>query len=351
MIKSLSTYNLIVPFVSPLTAATCSQYTLRIYLWDGLIGSVPATPEYELTKINFESSTGNDRVNIARLVNDFIEFIPVTTGDTETNDAGNQVWCKTTIEYFTTDTDDDGVEQSALTQLVLKGYGSGLEGENPQPRADGILIDGNVYRVARGSAFSIPLLLDAAKSGAVKSYPDEEVDYTISESIQTDSSKMVKVLNVVAPSTDEYIEIIIGARNITLIIKDEYKYTPIDIYFVNKHGCQQTITFFKERRDTLKITRESFESFEGNAADGLHQFIDYNTTGRTSIKLTSGYIPEGQNDAIRQLLLSHKVWIYSGQLIPVNITNTSHEFKTRLNDRLISYDIDFNLSYSEINTI
>jgi hypothetical protein len=351
MIKSLSTFNLIIPLVSQITSATSTEYKLNVYLWSGAAASPPATPTYEITKLNFESSTGNDRINIARLVNDYIEFMPVTSATTGTVNAVNQVWCKTTVEYTTGNGADTGVEQGAATRIVVKGYGSGLEGENPAAKTDGILIDGDLFRIGRSSKFQIPLYLNATKDGTVISYPSEtEIDYTIDEEIQTASASYIKLLNIVAPATDEYIEITIGSRVITLIIVDEYKYTPVDLMFVNKHGAQQSITFFKERRDTLNVNKESYESISGYASAGYHQFIDFNLQGKTSIVLTSGFIPEDQNEAIKQLMLSHKVWM-GASLIPVNITQTSQEFKTRLNDRLISYDLELELSYSEINTI
>ena len=350
MIKSLSTYNLIVPFVSPLTGATCSEYTLSIYIWDGVKTSPPASADYEITKTNFTTSTGNDRLNIARLVNDFIQFNPDISATIDTLDSDNQVWCKTEIVYVTTNPTDDDVVQEELTQLVLKGYSSGIEGENPQPPADGILLDGNLFRVSRSSVFTLPLLLDSAISGTVESFPNTEIDYPFSLSTPTESGEMVKVINIPAPATDEYINITIGARVITLIVKEEYKYSPVDVYFINKEGAQQTLTFFKERRDSLNVTKETYESIAGQPADGYHQYVDFNVAGKSSFTLTSGYVPEAQNSAFKQLMMSSSVYITS-DLIPVNVVKQSLEYKTRLNERLISYEIDFSYSYSEVNTI
>jgi len=169
MIKSLSTFNLIIPFVSPLTSVKCTEYKLNVYLWAGASNPPPSTPTYEITKLNFESSTGNDRINIARLVNDYIEFMPVTSATTGTVNAVNQVWCKTTVEYTTGNGADTGTEQGAATRIVVKGYGSGLEGENPAAKADGILIDGNLFRIGRSSKFQIPLYLNANNDGTVVS--------------------------------------------------------------------------------------------------------------------------------------------------------------------------------------
>lgn len=351
MIKSLSTYNLIIPFVSPLTGATCSEYTMNLYIWNGIKTAVPVTPEYSITKLNYTTSTGNDRLNIARLVNDFIDFQPSISTVIDTLDADNQQWCKTEIIYTTANVLDDDVKQEALTQLVLKGFGYGNEGENPQPPTDNILLTGDLFRVSRESIFTIPLLLDSAISGTVASFPDGEINYPFSFTVPTESDEMIKLLCIPSPASDEYINITIGSRVITLIIKEEYKYSPVDVYFLNKEGAQQSLTFFKERVDSLNTTRENYESIAGQPADGYHQFVDFNVSGKSSFTLTSGFMPETVNEAFKQLMLSSKVFIYENGFVPVNIARNSLEYKTRLNERLISYDIDFNYSYSEVNNI
>ena len=352
MIKTLSTYYLSVPFVSPLTGETCTEYKVRIYIWTGAKTSPPVDPEYEITKENIESSTGTDKIKIGRLIDDFISFSPSNSAIMELIAGSGQAWCKTSVEYTTADPTDTGVEQLQTTTLALKGYGFGYEGENPQPRTDKILIDKNLYRVSRNSRTSIPVLLDAPMTGTVKSYPLNEIDFSFSELTQTDSATIVKLINIPSPENDDYIEVKIGVRTITLIIKDEFKYSPVDVYFLNKEGAQQTLTFFKERRDSLNVTRENYESIAGQPADGFHQYPDFNINGRTSVVLTSGYVPETENSSFKELLLSSEVFIWDGTwFIPVNVSSSDIEYLTRVNDRLISYDIEFKYSFSEINNI
>jgi hypothetical protein len=168
---------------------------------------------------------------------------------------------------------------------------------------------------------------------------------------QTDSDEIIKLLNIPTPNNDDYIEVVVGARTITLVIVDEYKYSPVDVYFLNKEGVQQTLTFFKQRKDSMSVTRENYESIGGQPSDGYHQFVDFNVNGRTKVTLTSGFVPEAQNSTFKQLMLSTKVFIYNGEFIPVNVVNTNIEYKTRLNERLISYDFEFNYSFAEINNI
>ncbi|WP_299528594.1 hypothetical protein [uncultured Lutibacter sp.] len=187
----------------------------------------------------------------------------------------------------------------------------------------------------------------------VISYPNNEINYSIAEPVSTNSEEIVQLINVniADTTTDEYIEITFNGEVIELVIQDECRYTPIDIYFLNKEGEQQIITFFKAKTDTLGVTKETYESNSGQPSDGNHQYVDYNIQGRTNFKVNSGFVNESMNDSFKQLLLSSKVYVYNNGFVPLNVTKTSLEYKTRQKDRLINYEIDFSYSYNEINTL
>ena len=160
MIKSLSPYYVNIPFVSPLTGATAISYTLNLFIWNGAKNDPPIEPQYQTTKSNPTSSTGTDKINIARLVNDYINFTPNKSSVTELNDGNNQVWVRQEVEYTTSNEDDNGVLQLAETVLCLKGYGYGLDGENSQPPTNKILIPIQDYKVNRNGFFNVPILLE-----------------------------------------------------------------------------------------------------------------------------------------------------------------------------------------------
>lgn len=154
MIKTLSPYYVTVPFVDPLTSSPCVNYTLRIYVWNGNKASVPATPSYVMTKTNATNSSASDKVNISRLINDFIDFKPRVVSGVALIDADNQVWCKTTISY------DGGIEQLGVTKLCLKGYNYGMDGENATVPTNNILLQGDEFKVNRNGIFVLPILIN-----------------------------------------------------------------------------------------------------------------------------------------------------------------------------------------------
>lgn len=188
----------------------------------------------------------------------------------------------------------------------------------------------------------------------VISYPNNEINYSVSEGTTFDSAEFVKnvFVDVSETTLDTYIKIVYNGVTTTLNIIDECKYTPIDIVFFNKNGGQQVLTFFKEKSDSLNITSEKYESDRGQPSLGGHQFVRYNTQGRSSFKVHSGFVDEDLNETFRQLLLSDRVWSFANSVFtPLNVKTSSFEEKTRLKEKLISYEIEFELSYNEINNI
>lgn len=356
MIKTISPYWHDIPWVSPLTSATAISYTLKLWVWSGLKVSVPASTNYEITKQNLASSIGTDRLNVARILNDFITFTPFINNTTGIVSHNNQLWCQIAVEYATTDNNDTGVDQSAVTKLLIKGYGYGDEVENAQPPTNLIHIAGQEYKVTRTTLFGIPIKIDetASLGGTIISRPDREIDVTFDEGFSTDSDEAVKLINIDLSDTtnDTHVEIIYNSVQITLLIEEECRYTPLNVYFMNKEGAQQTLTFFKRREDTLSITKQTFEADNGLPKDGFHQFNDYNIQGKPSFKINSGFVSEDLNEDFTQLLLATKVWTYNGtDMIPLNVETKSLVYKTRAKDRLINYEFEFRFSYNKIQSI
>jgi len=152
--------------------------------------------------------------------------------------------------------------------------------------------------------------------------------------------------------SDGQILVTVGAQTIRILLDDDEKHINTDIYFINKYGCQQTVSMRKQRKESIAITGEKYQGFGQQPSDSYHQFTDFNINGKTNIQLSSGFIPESSNSSIKELLLSEKIWmLYNGTTIPVNLKSKSLEFKTRINDQLINYVLDFEYSYNEINNV
>ena len=165
MIKTRSSHYINTSFISPLTGEICTSYKIQIYVWNGAKTNAPITPTFEVTKENPTTSTGVDKINIARLLNDFIEFSARRGTTTEEISGNNQLWVKHNVLYTTADADDTDVPQNIAVELVIRGYGYAMEGENPTTPTDKVLLEGREFNVGRNSFFNVPILIDEIESG------------------------------------------------------------------------------------------------------------------------------------------------------------------------------------------
>lgn len=183
------------------------------------------------------------------------------------------------------------------------------------------------------------------------SYPLNEINETIDIPNTYVSTSMIQNLwiNVSDAPTDSYIEVTYNDVVKRLIITEECRYTPVDVGFINKHGALEIITFFKAKKETVSIESESYE---GNNIIGKHQFNKYNVKAKVKFTANTGFLTEDKNENIKQLLLSERAWQIDGSLaIPLNVGTTQQEIKTRQNDRLINYAIEFEHAYYENNLV
>jgi hypothetical protein len=357
MIRSLSPHYIETPFVSPNSGLVCDSYILEVFVWKGAKLSPPSTPTYSWTIPNPTASTGTSKVNISRVVSDFVEFEPQTATDTNVVDNINSAWVKTQVKYNR----GSGTEFAQLqhTELMSRGYYYAMD--NQSLNETGMLVSGTDFKVERGGLFCVPILVSETEDSqiTVTSHPGSDINFTFNVSATTNSNELVKNLWVKISdlASNSYIEITHkfdtqDITGITLLVTDEWKYNPVQVMFQNKYGYEQVLTFFKERSSNLTTTSESFESDRGQPIDGNHQFVTYNVQGREGFKINSGFVSESRNETFKQLFLSERQWIIEGALItPINIKSKDLTYKTQLKEKLINYEVDFEYSYNEINNI
>ena len=188
----------------------------------------------------------------------------------------------------------------------------------------------------------------------VISYPDNQINESYTTNATLNSNEIISYVwvDVSEATTDDYIEIVYNGVTTTLYITDECRYTPLDIFFINKEGAEQTLTFFKSMTESISVSSEQFESDRGQPIFGNHQYTRYNVQGKSKLKVNSGFVDEDVNAAFKQLLLSEKVWLYQDDTFtPLNVATSSLEYKTRQKDRLINYEIEFDYAFNEINNV
>ena len=300
--------------------------------------SIDGTIEYTLVKPT--SLNQNMLCEIAELCRDFINITFNWTYTAET-----LAIISTLTSHASTDGSGTALTTDTFTDVGYDGYGTFMEGDNPEvpfsnrPRwllntNPSTLNEYYIY-VPNNTAGVLPYIAANAS-----------LNYQSFTSSATEINSGG------------------GQYDVDIIRIDCTKYGDgHKITFVNKFGALQDIWFFLKSVNTTNKKQEKFQrnivTSTGSYNVNTHTKQDYNTVANTSISLSSGYYPEWANQWFEQLLLSEQVWLTrtdpfnssDTQVVPVNVRKNSMIQKTSLNERLIDYTFDFDMSFDYINNI
>ena len=144
---------------------------------------------------------------------------------------------------------------------------------------------------------------------------------------------------------------------ITFNIYDNCLYENWSLLFKNKWGVLETLPMTK--KSVRKLQREgvsfkrSIVDFNGNYDITRHTNKQFNVSGKESWVLNTDWLPQYMNQAIEEVKLSEEVWLISenSDIYPVIVKSDSTDYKTAINDKLIQYSIEVEMSHDTIKNI
>lgn len=144
-----------------------------------------------------------------------------------------------------------------------------------------------------------------------------------------------------------------------LIANCEQKYNPFALEYVNRLGGKQTMTLFKNSTQTIntKATDYNTNNFTNNYPTYnryLGQKRIFNKNGNKTIKCNTGWLNENDNINIQDIYLSEMLYLTSADGTidaAVILKNSSQQIKTHLNEKVINYELEFEIASSLINNV
>ena len=370
--------------------AELKKAQLELWIYDGDVNSPPENPKYTLTKTKL--STEDIIVfEISELVKDYVDV--VFDGDYESLKQTKFVKATITRTY---DTDPETTDSYTEHYIAFRGYGEITDGINPELSKD-ILISNTVINNYCGEPLTVPFY--TRDDGVTKvSYVQGQTElsnivlgsadvYTVAQTTSLNPSSDVVTIDktastVSAPDdstsssnipldTDKitYTDSNGESKSILIQCIDECKNTPYKISFINKFGVMQDIWFFARRKDGISTQREQYKKTtlkNGDVAATYnvsdHQRVYLENQGRESITMNTGFIHESYNEVMKQLLVSEYVYIHDEQrlspsnpnttlAVPINVVTNSLDIKTRRDDKLINYELQFEMDSEFIQSI
>jgi hypothetical protein len=138
---------------------------------------------------------------------------------------------------------------------------------------------------------------------------------------------------------------------LTFVPKEECKYTPVQIDFVNKFGAWQREWFFKASYNGLSV-----ENTEYNLMPLTYPAYDtkegqrkvFNANGKETIRVNTDWVSESFNEVIKQMMLSERILIDKKA---AKLNTKSIDLKKSINSSLISYEMEFEYAFDTINSV
>lgn len=348
---------------TPFDFDTTTKVTIELYIWDGDITVLPASATRTLTKIRPTIDYAEFNTNISKIVRDEIELTPPYTlaSTTQIVDSSSEAvkWVYYNASYTdetTTIADIEGYFAS------VEGWGEFADGANPTLPDNDCLTNCTYRKVSRDGFVLFPFVNNGDITDIDITTEDNEINATETPVTSNESSEYVQyiMVDVSDATTDSFLTIDVNNSDpsaryqFIYEIVDECRYTPVQIVFKNQYGVFDQLTMFKKRTDTYKVERDDFI---GNYISGgtyettKHQFKTLNVQGKQPVTLNSGYTRESENTLYKELMFSDEIYFYEDGYVPVNIMTKDLEIKTRTNDGLINYTLEFEYAYNIIQNV
>jgi hypothetical protein len=347
--------------VSP--GLTFDEITAEVFIYRGhKLDDRPAISTYNLSKSVVIVGQSTINFDIHKLVNDYVKnnYTSVGTSGAFTTSLLDSVWV-----YIDAKIKLAGVEQYQTNQVLLAidGFGYHTELFNPKVNKksgyiierENILSTINNHIIYNDSNYPLYFITDGLTSITANGV---NIPFTFSQDYSNQRIGYINAANYIGISTSFDVVFDYGGYTfptMSFTVKDECKFTVMNCIFKNKFGVWQTIPFNKLSKKSQDFTNESYNgliSNYGGYALNKHVKQTYNVNGKEKVTVNTDFMPEEYNLLFTELMLSEFIYLEEdGQILPVNLMKNSFEKKTKLNNKLIQYSMDFEYSFNLLNDI
>lgn len=362
---------------------------LDLYIYQGdKVTDKPASATISIRKnyVKYGTSSNIVYIEISQIVKDYLEntFLPESSTNVYRTDP---FWVEYDATVYFTDTTSTSWTDND-TVLAFNGYNYS-KGDYSQV-SDNILLSNNKLYVLDDNLVRIPVLRNEVGDYDVDFYKNGVLLGTETVTADDNTQQMVVYLTQLGSviydnfkgrvdseigsvfedsncndlffqkySWGEADTIIVDGTKLQVCYIDSCsKYIPYKCTFYNKQGVLQDLYLTRKSMVSNQYSDEILKRTVRN--DGFDVFDKYdftyqrfNTNSKENLTLNTGFIDESYNEIVNQLMLSESVWLTNLDdevAIPVVVKNKTLDVKTKLNDKLINYTIQFEYAHDVIET-
>ena len=353
------------PYIIEIDETLQTGSKIELFLWN--TGSVPASPQYTLDKLIPASNSTATYYNISPYVREYYNFA---------------TW-QNIYNTYDTDTSTNYVVQYQAKKYKLVGGTYTLVSSEQGEFMDGF----NYYMDSYNGTAPLVLLSEGTyfynHDGAIlTSLPNNmagsfDVDLEIGDIIRytnLDSGTVndftatasgmktfsrVYLPNIADGNKVELIQTLAGLRWTGYFKPQcEPKYSPVAVDFINRFGSWSRIWFQKAKSRSIAVNTNEYKfnpAVLPFTPSDNGQIKEFNTNGKETIKLNTGWVNDLYGEYIQELMLSERVTLldydYNTDYTPVKIKTKSLEKQKGINKGTINYTLEFEFAFDLINTV
>jgi len=340
------------PYIVTINETGQIETKIEIFLWNGS-GAMPTTPQYTLSKLIPSSNNPATYYDISPYIREYISHASLQTITTVISATPSTQWCNIGLKLFKKISTSFIQVGTTQTHFGLDGYGFYLDGSNPA--LGNYLLSSSTYTYNYDLSGEYGWLTLYTGSGNSVRYTNLNTSAVSTTALTTNEWRDVPRVRSGNYADGNLLEIIDGGLNVlysaTFIPKEECKYTPIQIDFVNKFGAWQREWFFKASYDSLSVENteynlmpESYPTYD--TKEGQRKV--FNANGKETIRVNTDWVNESFNEVIKQMMLSERILIDEKA---AKLNTKSIDLKKSINSSLISYEMEFEYAYDTINSV
>jgi hypothetical protein len=278
------------------------------------------------------------------------------------------MWRKVEVTtYWKVNLNDEWTELESQDFVAVNGYTNYKDGYNQSNSSDVVFLtntDINIYRADNEQYFNILVDYDYTL-GFDLVYRYRNLSGTIIEDYKAinlfdeiQGVFMMKVPyrgDVAGQENGNSIQVRLDPSEpkqprINFLNGDDCLYTPIKCTFINSYGGWQYLTFFKARTDSYEVKSKGFnllaDAVDYNPLRGQKKEFNFNLM--QSVRLNTGWVDENTIELLVELMTSETILLDNE---PATLKDKSLQKKTRLKDKMINYEMNFEYAFNLINDV
>jgi len=348
----MATINARNPYIVTINETSQIETKLEIYLWNGS-GSMPASPAYTLSKKIPSSNNPATYYDVSPYIREYIDHDNLQTITNVITATSTNQWCNVGLKLFKKVTTSFIQVGSTQTHFGVDGYGYYEEGYNPA--LGNYLLTSGTYTYNYDLSGEYGWLTVYTGSGNSVKYTNLVSGSTQTVGLTNNVWRDIPRVYSTYGAEGNKLEIIDGSATVlftaTFSPKQECKYTPVQVDFVNKFGAWQREWFFKASYDSLAIENTEYNLMQTrypNYSTLEGQRAVFNANGKKMIRVNTDWVSESFKEVIQQLMLSERILIDKK---PAKLNTKNTELFKSINTKLINYQLEFEYAYDVINSV